>query len=68
MVQDEFRQKVELQIILFNHYQPLLFNQVRNKFEKFREKVQNITIFEKFDFFFQNFLRLINNHDGFIAK
>ena len=42
-------------------------NQTRNKFEKKIEENQNLTIFENFQFFFQNFLRLINNHYGCIA-
>ena len=39
-------------------------NETRNIFEKNSKKVQNFTIFEKVSYFFRNFLRLINNHDG----
>ena len=40
-------------------------NQAENKFEK---NIENFTIFENFQFFFQIFLRHVNNHDGCTAS
>ena len=42
-------------------------NQTENKFLK-NTKIQNFTIFENFQFFFQIFLRHVNNHDGCTAS